>query len=370
MMVPRLAILVNRLVFENLKHRPVRTLLSAVAIGVQVTMVLTLVGVSRGMLNDFANRSRGIGADILVRAPGSSLIGFSTNFSEKYLDVIRRQTHVRAVAGALIQPIGGVDSITGIKLQDFDAVSGGFRYLEGGPFQAPKDIIIDDVYARAKNLHAGKTIELLNSTWRVAGVVQSGKLSRMFAQMDVLGEMFANTGKVTAAYVKLDDPKQTGPVIIQLKNTLKDFPIYSMEEFVSLVSIDSVPTLRNFIWVIVTLGVLIGFLVVFLSMYTAVLERTREIGILKALGASPAYVLGILLRETALLAVIGSILGILFSYATRFLINIMVPTMSQAIVPDWWPIASAIALGASLLGAAYPGLKAARQDAIEALAYD
>ena len=77
--------MVNKLVLENLRHRPVRTLLSAVAIGVQVTMVLTLVGVSRGMLNDMANRSRGIGADILVRAPGSALIGFSTNFSEKYL---------------------------------------------------------------------------------------------------------------------------------------------------------------------------------------------------------------------------------------------------------------------------------------------
>jgi putative ABC transport system permease protein len=263
-----------------------------------------------------------------------------------------------------------VDSITGIDLNDFNKVSGGFQYLEGGPFKQPKDILIDDVYARAKNLHAGDKVDLLNTTWHVSGVVQSGKLSRMFVQMDVLGEMFANVGKVTAAYVKLDDPKYTNDVIAQLKSKLTDFPIYSMEEFVSLVSIDSIPTLRNFIWVIVTLGVLIGFLVVFLSMYTAVLERTREIGILKALGASPAYVLGILLRETALLAIIGSILGVLFTYGTRFLIMTLVPTMTQAIVPDWWPIASGIALGASLLGATYPGLKAARQDAIEALAYD
>lgn len=335
-------------------------------------MVLTLVGVSQGMLNDFANRSRGIGADILVRAPGSSLIGFSTNFSEKYLDVLRRQPHVKAVAGALIQPIGGIDSITGINLQDFTAISGGFRYLEGGPFQAPNDIIIDEVYSQAKKLHAGDTTELLNSKWRVAGVVQSGKLSRMFAQMNVLGEKFANTGKVTAAYIKLDDPKNTAAVIAAMKKqpAFADFPIYSMEEFVSLISIDSIPALRSFIWVIITLGVLIGFLVVFLSMYTAVLERTREIGILKALGASPAYVLGVLLRETALLAVVGSLLGILFSYGTRFLIGALVPTMTQAIVPDWWPIAAGIALGAALLGAAYPGMKAARQDAIEALSYD
>ena len=59
--------LIHRLVLENLKHRPVRTLLSAIAIGVQVTMILTLVGVSEGVLGDIAAHSRGTGADILVR---------------------------------------------------------------------------------------------------------------------------------------------------------------------------------------------------------------------------------------------------------------------------------------------------------------
>ncbi len=89
------------------------------------------------------------------------------------------------------------------------------------------------------------------------------------------------------------------------------------------------------------LAVIVGFLVVFLSMYTAVLERTREIGILKALGASPGYILGMLMRETTLLAVVGSIAGILMSYGTRWLMQVFVPTMPMMIVPDWWPIASA-----------------------------
>jgi putative ABC transport system permease protein len=105
-------------------------------------------------------------------------------------------------------------------------------------------------------------------------------------------------------------------------------------------------------------------------MYTAVLERTREIGILKALGASPGYILGILLRETTLLAIAGTVAGILMSYGTRALMRALVPTMPQAIVPDWWPWAALISLLGSLIGASYPGLKAARQDAIEALAYD
>jgi putative ABC transport system permease protein len=120
----------------------------------------------------------------------------------------------------------------------------------------------------------------------------------------------------------------------------------------------------------VGLGVFVGFLVVFLSMYTAVLERTREIGILKALGASPAYILRVLLSETVLLAVIGSVVGIGFTYGTQWIMNTFVPSMNTVIVPEWWPRAASIAIVAALIGATGPGWKAAKQDAIEALAYD
>jgi len=362
--------LINKLVFENLRHRPVRTLLSITAIGIQVTMVLTLVGVSRGILNDVAQRSRGVGADILVRAPGSSLIGFSTNFSEKFIPFFRKQPHVVAVAGTLVQPIGGIDSITGIELKDFDSVTGGFTYLEGGPFKAPNDVLIDNVYAKQRKLRSGQMYNLNNHQWHITGIIEQGKLSRLFVDLSVLQDLYSNAGNVTAAYIKLDDPANTQAVINQIKSRLPDYKVYSMQEFVSLMSVNNVPMLKEFIWVIITLGVLIGFLVVFLSMYTSVLERTREIGILKALGASPAYVVTILLRETVLVAIAGTVLGVLFTYGTKALIDALVPTLRQAIVPDWWPIAGAIAVCGAMLGAAYPGLKAAKQDAIEALAYD
>jgi len=187
----------------------------------------------------------------------------------------------------------------------------------------------------------------------------------------VLQDLTSNTAKISQIYVKLDDPDETDEVIKDLKAKLPDYPIYSTEEFVSMFAVDKVPGLREFIAVIVGLSVVVGFLVVFLSMYTAVLERTREIGILKALGASPAFVLGILFRETLLLAIFGSALGIGFSYGTRWLIMTLVPaSLSQIIVYGWWPIAGVIALAGALLGAAYPGWRAARQDPIEALSYE
>ena len=340
-------------------------------ISIQVTLVLTLVGLSEGMLNDQARRVRGVGADIMVRAPSSSVMSFSANMPVKVMSVVEKEPHVIAVTGVLTQGTGGFSYVTGIDLAQFNKLSGGFRFLEGGPFQHPDDVMVDSYYATEHKLHVGDTIQSLNRPWRVCGIYEAGTLTRIVVPLDTLQDLTANIGKITMIYVKLDDAARTQEVIATLQNKLRDYQIYSMEEYTSLFSVANVPMLKQFIWVVIGLGVLVGFLVVFLSMYTAVLERTREIGVLKALGASSGYVLNVLLRETALLALAGSVLGILLSYLTRFTIRSLVPgTLIQAIVPNWWPIAASIALAGALLGAIYPGLKAARQDAVEALSYE
>ena len=119
------------------------------------------------------------------------------------------------------------------------------------------------------------------------------------------------------------------------------------------------------------LGVFIAFMVVSLSMYMAVLQRTREIGILKSLGATKGLVMTLILQEAFFMGLGGTILGILFSFGTRSAIHAVMPaSLPQAIVYDWWPRAGAIAMGAALLGALYPGMLAVRQDPIEALAYE
>lgn len=364
--------MINKLVVENLKHRPIRTALTVLAIGLQVTMILTLVGLSRGMLEGFATRNRGVGADIIVRPSGTALIGLSsTPMPEKILDFVRRQPNVTLVTGTAVHPIGGIDSVSGIDLPSFEKISGGFRYLEGRAFEAPDEILVDEYYARQNKLHAGDPLQLMGRKWRVAGVVESGKLARLFVPLRVLQELTSNTGKISFVYAKVDEQKNIQGVVASLRKQLPENPIYAMEEYLSLVSIQNVPGLNQFITVIVALAVIFGFLIVFLAMYTAVLERTREIGILKALGASPVYIMNILVRETVLLALIGSVVGILLTYAARLIIMTRYPaSLTQVIVPDWWPIAGAIALLGAVLGALYPGLKAVRQDAIEALAYE
>jgi putative ABC transport system permease protein len=337
-------------------------------------MVLTLVGLSRGVLDDQKTRARGAGADIVIRPSGSSILGASGNMNAKLLPFVEKQPHVHIATGTLIQGTGGLNSITGIDLKTFSAMSGGFRFLEGRPFSGPDEMIVDQYYANQHKLHVGDKVPALNRNWTVVGIVEPGILAREIVPLDVLQDLTANTNKLTMIYAKLDDPKLTSQVVQELKAAgleKANYPIYSMEEFVSLYSVNNVPMLREFIVVIIGLGSLIGFLVVFLSMYTAVLERTREIGVLKALGASPSYILGILLRETAVLAVAGSIVGVLLTYGTGWIINSVIHgSLQQAIVPDWWPIAAGIAIVGAVIGALYPGLKAARQDAIEALSYE
>ena len=361
--------MIYRLVFENLKHRPVRTLLSVFAIGVEVTLILTLVGVSHGVLDDMKARSRGTGADVIIRPPDSSGFTFSLTMNEKIVDLVRTKPHVKIATGTYVKYIGSFDSITGIHLDEFNAMSGGLKILEGRMFQGPDDIVVDQVFAKQKHVQPGGKVDLGND-WNVSGIIEQGKLSRTFADITSLQKQFGGIGLVSNIYVKLDDPANTSAVIEALKKDFETYKIDSIEDFVSLFSTNSVPYIEAFTRVVIGIAVLIGFLVVCLSMYTAVLERTREIGILKALGASPGYIVGILLRETIVLALVGTVVGIFMTYGTRSLLGVFAASFPQEIVPDWYLPVAGIALAGSIVGALYPGLRAARQDAIEALAYD
>ena len=211
----------------------------------------------------------------------------------------------------------------------------------------------------------------MNHTWRVSGIFESDKLARICAKLDVLQILTGSSRKVSQIYLKVDDPPHAQSVVNDLRDKMPGYFIYTMEEFASLLTISSVGLLRNFIGVVIGIAVIVGFLVVSMAMYTAVLERTREIGILKALGASSGYILNLLFRETLLIAIIGTVVGIVMTYGTQWLMMHAVPaTLTQETVYEWWPIAGAISVVGALLGAILPGWKAVKQDVIQALSYE
>jgi putative ABC transport system permease protein len=364
---------IQKLVWENVKHRPLRTVLSALLIAIPVTLVLTLAGLSKGLLEDAARRYRGVGADIIIRPKGSSFLSLgSAPIDERLLGFIQKQPHVRVVTGLLLQPLGSPLSWgAGIDVNTFNQMSGGFDSVSGGPLAGPDDVLVDQYYAEEHKLRTGQTVKLLNHDWYLRGIVTPGKLNRVFFDLRRLQELTGNSGNVNTIYVKLDDSRNIDSAIAALKQPLDGYPIYSMQEFTALFNANGIPALAEFTEVVVGIAVLIGFAVVCLSMYMAVLQRTREIGILKALGASRWYVLNIILSEAVLLAISGTVAGIAMSYGVQWLLRTFAPaTFSPAVDPSWWPIAAAIALTGAVLGALYPGLHAAAMDPIEALSYE
>jgi putative ABC transport system permease protein len=365
------------LVWENIRFRPLRTLLSILLIGVPVMLILTLVGVSRGFMEDSQKRTRGVGADIMFRPPNSSFTTGTASIPEAAAARLAEVPHVVQATG-VNQALAGklFNALIGIDYPAFRRMSGGFTFVEGDEahaFRRPADLLVDTSYAAEQHprLHAGSTTRILNRTWHVTGVVETGKLGHVFASLPDLQEYTNTQGKVSQIYLKLDDPKNTDAVIADLKARFPEYSIYSVKEWIDLTSVDQIPAVGVFVNVIIGIGVFTGLFVVSLSMYMAVLQRTREIGILKSLGATKGFVMSLILWEAAFMGVGGTIAGIALSFGSRAALKQFVPaSLPQAIVPTWWPIVLGIALGSALLGAIYPGTIAVRQDPIEALSYE
>jgi putative ABC transport system permease protein len=366
----------NKMIVANLVHRPVRSIISMVAIALEVTLILLIVGLSLGMLSDSRQRQAGIGADVIVMPPGSSfMVGLSgAPMSIKIGDILAKLPHVTSVAPEItsISTAGAIEVIAGIDLKSYESMSGPFRYLDGGPFQNPDDAIVDSIFATSKRVHVGDSIEILNHTFRVSGIVEPGKGARKFLQITELQDLIGAQNKASLFYLKLDDPSNADAVVQEVKQVpgMDKYVASSMANYLSMMTPSHYPGLTTFIDVVIGISVIIGFIVIFQAMYTAVMERTREIGILKSLGASKLYIVNVILRETVLLAIGGIALGVVVSLLARGAIHHRIPTVPIIVNWGWVVRAAIIAIIGAVLGALYPAYKAAQKDPIDALAYE
>jgi putative ABC transport system permease protein len=371
----------NKLIIANLLHRPLRSIISILAVAIEVIMILSIVGIFMGMLNDQRQRTNGIGADLIMRgSSASNMNGVGpVSMPVKLADFLRKLPHVTVVAPAALQlstASSGVEVQFGIDYESYNALRP-FTFIAGTPFHSPNDVVVDDVFAAKVNPATGKpytigdTITILNTDFHICGIVEHGKGGRKLVPLQTMGQLIGASGKASNFYIKIDDPANEQAVINAIHSTpgLQNYPVETMQEWLSEMTPDKLPGFNLALNSVTAIAVIVGFLVIFQTMYTAVLERTREIGILKSMGASKSEIVTVVLRETAVLAVVGVVLGIAGSYGVRFAM-LHATTLQFQIPSRWLAQGAVIAFVGSLCGALYPAWMAARKDPIDALAYE
>ncbi len=366
----------NKLVAGNLLHRPLRAIISVLAVAIEVIMILSIAAIMLGQLNGARTSTSGIGADMIVRPPNSTFLSGVSGapVPAKVADVLRKLPHVAAAAPVItnLTTAGSLETIWGIDYESYDALRP-FKFVAGTPFQRPDDVIVDDYFARADHgYHVGESIPILGHPFRICGIVEHGKGGRKFVPIRTLGTLMGAENNASLFYLRSDDQKNQALIRQEILAApgLSQYQVQTLDEWLSLMTPSHFPAFSIALNVVISIAFIVGFIVIFQSMYTAVMERTREIGILKSLGASKLYIVNVVLRETAIFTVAGIALGILFTFVIKSGISARFPTLPFPVEPVWIIRTAVLAFLGAMLGATYPALKAAQKDPIDALAYE
>jgi putative ABC transport system permease protein len=368
---PYKGFVIGHLLWSNLGVRPLRSALSVLALSLQVFLVLLIAGLTSGALADWRTRAEGIGADIIVQPPNSSIFfAFSSavmpdSLAEKMAS-LPEVDEVGAVLIVVDQKNLGV--VYGIDYDRFAGLSNGFTYISGGPFREPDQAIADDLAAQSRKLRVGQRTMLLGHPFTISGIVVHGKGARFFIPIKTAQDIAGADGRASMFFVRSKgDTEGTRDELVKMFPTYK---IRSMAEFSTLMTSSNLPELKPFIRAFVLLGVVISFLVVLLTMHTMVFERTRDIGVLRALGSSRLEVCWMILGETLVMVGLGVVCGLICTYGVVGILHRTSPTLQITIEGVWIVRATLLTIAGAIAGATYPALRAARNDPVEALAYE
>src|ERR1051326_1506899 len=202
----------RKMILSGLKARPVRTSVSILAVSLEVVLILVVIGLTNGISSETGKRTEGVGADIWLQPPNSSLM-LALNSSSMPVtlgDKIKEIDEVKSVAPVqtLVNSSSGLEVIYGIDPESFNSMSDGFIWHKGGLFKGPDDVVVDDIYAAAKNVTVGDKVELLGHTFNVAGIVEHGKGARLFVSFKTAEDMTGRQGKASLFFIKLKNPNQ------------------------------------------------------------------------------------------------------------------------------------------------------------------
>jgi putative ABC transport system permease protein len=361
------------MVAANMRSRPTRTFISVLAVAIGVILMLIIGGIVSGTLNEYLSRTVGVGADFMLQQSGASVFYALSSASLP----IKLQEKVKAVPGvAAVTPIlanfssADFGLVFGIDLESYNQFPGRIQITSGRNSLTGDEVIVDELYARSHKLTAGMSFKILNHQFTVSGICKPGAVVRIFAPLATLQTLNETTGKVTFMFIKAAPGANLAALETALNESLPGYRFRSTRDEEMLLADTKMPMMKEFKITIILVSMLLSFMVILVAMYTTIFERTREIGILKSIGASRSFIVGIILKETVIISCLGVLLGICISEIARKAITSAFPTLQVSMTLSEIMTACVLGLLGGALGALYPAYKAAKMDPVRALTYE
>jgi putative ABC transport system permease protein len=361
-------------ILSTILARRTRSLVTMLGVALGVVLVLLTTGLARGQLAERGRREANAGAEIIVRPAGSGFTALGT---------------VLSLSGSMVRTAAAVDGVeqvvpVGISTQqsssgfgwraidgiDFDAYArvSGLSIVRGRPFTGPHEAVVDETYARDNKGDIGKTIEFGGTQYTIVGVYAPESLSRIKIPLASMQEYYEAGDNTSMLLIKITPGADLETIATRLRQALPEGQILLARDLPNYYA-KGVPALQTFLNVVVGLAVIISTLVTMLTMYTSVMERTRQIGILKSLGASRPFIAGLVASEALVIAVVGVVAG--FAIAAVAAVGIVnLAHLGIDFEPAIFVRTAVMAVAGGALGALYPAIRAAGMDPVEALAYE
>jgi putative ABC transport system permease protein len=244
----------------------------------------------------------------------------------------------------------------------------GIRMVRGRTPEGDEEVIVDSERAQDPETRLGATFELLGKDFEVVGVYEPEVGARVKMPLASMQSLLGAPERCSWILVKVASGASPEEVARAIEERFPGNQIVFTRDIPGMWA-RGLPSLEVFLDLVIALSITISGLTIFLSLYTAVTERTREIGILKSMGGSKRFILWMIESEALLLSIVGMALGGLVTVIARWQIMSRTSLVVE-LEPSWVLITAALALLGGMGGALYPALKAALQDPVEALSYE
>jgi putative ABC transport system permease protein len=364
------------LAFRNLQRRPARSILTILGVAVAVGSFITLYGLSSSAYENVQQSIEDIPSDLTIRRSGSAEL-FGGAVPQALVPQVAQIPGIAAVTGELISL---VETDSGDHVLAAGWPDGSFFWqtvpLEEGrlPRQEERRVALVGLdLAGALKKRTGDTITLIGEPFHIVGVTRFKSVidrNEVVVPLSDLQEVTFRPGAVTYLSLRLAHPQDPAEVD-RISNAIAAIGGLSASKSEDLLRNDSmVGLLRAVSSSMAWVALLMGTLMVLNTLLMAVLERTREIGILSAIGWSTERIMGALMLEGLILSAIGSVAGIGIGIGGAYLLS-AIPAIGRyvAVQPTiGLVLASALAaIGIGIFGSSYPAWRAARQSPATAL---